>query len=129
MEFSFSEELLVRTSAPQESSPLPHPAGPKGAGRRGTARPESWRLRSQPGEALSWKPAASPAGAQPGLLPGPHHRLPGPQRGRQDHHPVHLEWPLPTQWWLCLHPGPRRPLQHGRHPAPPGRLSSVQRAV
>ncbi|KAK2086827.1 Phospholipid-transporting ATPase abca7 [Saguinus oedipus] len=30
MELSLSEELLVWTSAPQESSSLPHPAGPKG---------------------------------------------------------------------------------------------------
>ncbi|XP_054175505.1 phospholipid-transporting ATPase ABCA7 isoform X13 [Homo sapiens] len=40
MEFSFSEELLVRTSAPQESSPLPHPAGPKGLEKRFPGSPQ-----------------------------------------------------------------------------------------
>lgn len=42
---------------------------------------------------------------------------------------VHPEWPLSTHGWLRLCPGPRRPDQHGSHPALPGCLPAVQHTL
>lgn len=69
--------------APRSSLP-----SSRSADGRGPSRPDPGGLHTGPGKALSRQPPASPAWAQPGLLPGPDHRLAGPQRSRKDYHTV-----------------------------------------